>query len=172
VVHILARRVLGAEVSRDEAGLLADAAAGDARSILARLEERSRIKRSAPGLRPDKHFQTRLVIAEVVFDAKGLAADGPIAKMQLIDKMIASQRAQAAREGELVKAGEGFAELIDEMRLGGPVVREFFRRAERLRLRQRNHLQAVIQDEGCLAEANAKLDSLYAKYYRTALDLV
>src|SRR6266699_818427 len=104
VVHILARRVLGAEVSRDEAGLLADAAAGDARSILARLEERSRIKRSAPGLRPDKHFQTRLVIAEVVFDAKGLAADGPIAKMQLIDKMIASQRAQAAREGELVKA--------------------------------------------------------------------
>jgi len=136
---------------------------------MARLDDRASIKRSAPGMRPDKDFQTRLAIAEVVLDAKGVSPKGSSAKMQLIEAMIASRREQLQREGELAETSEQLGALTEELQKRGPALRAFLRRGDRLRLRQRNRLQTAIPDETCLSEAYAKLDSLYAEYYRNAL---
>jgi hypothetical protein len=171
-LQTVVRRAHGITLSDTEGGVLADAADGDMESILTRIAERLPLKRTAPGISLDPEFQHRLAIAEVVIDAKGLAAEGFQTKMRIVDEMMRAETKRAEQEAIFTGQGQYFDNLTNQLRGTGRNARQFFRSADRMRRIQRNRLRAAIPDRGRLDRIFAQLDALYLSYYKQAIEIL
>jgi hypothetical protein len=160
-VDRMLREVHGITPTPAEADLLARSAS------LQRVTELVAVQRATPRSTPGVHrpeHRERLLLAEVIAEARGVHADDPVGRVRMVERMAAeAARLEAAcRDAEAV-TGE-VERILAHAGAAGARLRWFLRSAARLRAEQLARLREGLGEGEAFAMAAGRLDGLYLEH--------
>lgn len=160
-------RAEGLQIEWNEALQLAES--GSIRDVLHRLRERRQIRRAIPGLPADRTFQNRLAVAEVVADVTSVHGKDSGARLRFIEQAL-EDHAERHRQAETLDEVTRAIEItMKELEASQPLLREFLRRASRLRSEQHARIREHISDDKALRGSLARLDTVYTRWLELAM---
>jgi hypothetical protein len=168
-IQTIAFCLLNVQVTDPEAFELAGI--GDVSEALRLLTERLAYPRRANGMVLPRDSQSRIAVAEIIADAKGLHESDPAARLDFVRRALARESEHINSEREIIERTQAAAALALKIRNSDPQLRAFFRRIDRVRRRQVNRLKSAVPDQERCEIAIRKLDDLFERYIERAMKL-
>lgn len=161
-IRVASKRCLGIELTDLEASQLAEI--GGVREAIERLQQASQVRRTPIDAALSRDSQKRIMIAEVVVEAKRTFEKDPAGYRAFLDQLIEKEKSATSRSRDFERAMHELEEMTSQLRAKGAAQRAFLRRVDRLRAIQVNRLRSAIFDTERLNASMAKLTGIYRKY--------
>lgn len=169
-IQRVAKEEFGVEIPRSEAELLGSV--GSVHTVVKDLSRMLEVKHRGKEVRLSRSAQRRISVQKLILEYASEGSQEQKAAREAIQAIIDEHEARARELSQAERSEDQIEHRIESLQRQWPKRRQFFRRATRLRRKQRERLRIYLGEGAGLREALDELDAIYRRYLNRASDLL